>query len=106
MPTSGPEGRETTKALKWLNAQPGVWAVKVHGGRFSSGQPDILVCVRGHMVQIEFKRPGTEGTKVGQPTPLQQATMDHWERAGATVACCHSVAEVRAVIEPLLAAGE
>jgi hypothetical protein len=103
MATSGPETKETAKVIKWIRAQPDCHAVKVHGGRFSSGQPDVLACVAGLMVQIEMKAPGTEGTKRGEPTPLQAATMETWKRAGAIVACCHSVAEVKALIEPIIA---
>lgn len=103
MAVSGPESKETTKAIKALRAIDGVWAIKVHQGRFSSGQVDILACVRGTMVQIEMKAPNSEGTKAGEPTPLQAATMRQWADAGATTACCHTVAEVLAVVEPLLA---
>jgi Holliday junction resolvase len=53
-------------------------AIKVHGGGFTSGQPDVLVCFEGHMIQIEFKQPG----KV--PTDRQREELLKWAKAGAT----------------------
>lgn len=55
-------------------------AIKVHGGGHRggrSGEPDVLGCVSGRMVQVECKQPGNT------PTVLQLARLRAWQRAGA-----------------------
>ena len=54
------------------------WARVVHGSVFQdAGEPDIDACISGLAVKIECKLPGNE------PTPLQRASMQRWELAGA-----------------------
>lgn len=76
----------TKRILTRLNAMPDCYATKIHGGRWTAGQPDILGCIA---------RPGGRGgqafaieCKVGRnkPTPLQQAMLNHWARSGAMTA--------------------
>ena len=43
-----------SKILKYLNAQPCVWAIKVEVAN-QRGCPDILCCVHGQFIAIEVK---------------------------------------------------
>ena len=99
MATSGPETKLTQKVLAWLNSLEGVHATKVHGSRFSAGQPDILACVRGRMLQIEMKSPTLKAAK---PTPLQAKRLREWGDAGAVTMCANSHEEVAATVFALL----
>lgn len=79
----------TRSILKWLNDQPGCYAVKTHGGPFQAGQPDILGCFRGQMFALEVKRPGNK------PTKLQVAMLRKWLEAGAIIGVVTSLDEVK-----------
>jgi hypothetical protein len=52
-------------------------ALKIHGGMFTSGQPDVLVVYMGLALFIEFK------TQTGKTTKRQEASMSEWTNAGA-----------------------
>lgn len=78
--------------LKRLNALPGCYARKTHGGAYSAGWPDLIVCYQGHLLALEVKRPG------GRLTALQAVELDRWRAAGATAAVVTSWAEVQAVL--------
>lgn len=54
-------------------------AVKVHGGMWTSGQPDVCMCYSGKMIQIEFKQPGKK------PTDRQEGELESWKKAGAII---------------------
>lgn len=58
MPSEADLVRKIKKAL----IADGAYAAKIHGGRFSAGVPDLLVCVRGCFVGLEVKLPGKEKT--------------------------------------------
>ena len=47
------------KIKKALIAE-GAYAAKIHGGRYSVGIPDLLVCHEGNFVAFEVKLPGKE----------------------------------------------
>ena len=82
--------------LRWLNRQPGVKAVKTHGGPLGAGQPDITGCIRGRRFDIEVKRPG------GKPTKLQLRRLKEWEEAGSIVGVVYSLDEAKELLGPYL----
>lgn len=73
---------------------PGVYYEKRWGGPYGvAGAPDLSLCVRGRRVELEVK------TDVGRTTPLQEAELEKWRRAGALVGVVRSVEEVRSIVE-------
>ena len=72
------ESGVTAKLIKHINSIPGCFARKRFGGAFSSGDPDIQICYRGHTIFIEMK------TMDGQLSDLQAIMMQRWQAAGAT----------------------
>ena len=74
--------------LTWLRQVSTVR--KLHGTQFGTiGDPDIYGCYRGRMFVLELKQQGKK------PTPIQQARIAEWERAGAAVFVAHSLDELR-----------
>lgn len=74
-----PEARVTKRILDKLNALPDTYARKVHGGRYSSGWPDVIGSCGGTLLALEVKHPdATRGA-----TKLQLAELAKWYRTGA-----------------------
>lgn len=71
------ESGQTQKLLKELNAIPGCYARKRHGGAYCSGEPDAQACYKGQMFQIEVKLLG------GELSDLQAVMLQRWQDAGA-----------------------
>lgn len=67
--------------LKRLNAIPGVYAIRTHGGSFQQkGTPDIIGCARGRFFAIEAKKSARE-----KPSEAQLYTLKKFRLAdGAT----------------------
>lgn len=65
------------KIKKALIAE-GAYAAKIHGGRFSVGVPDLLVCHDGRFFAFEVKLPGKEGNL----TELQRNNLLSIRKAG------------------------
>lgn len=53
------EPRLVLKIRKALEAE-GCYVAKIHGGRYSVGVPDLLVCRDGQFIALEVKLPGKE----------------------------------------------
>lgn len=85
MAASTPEGKIVKALLAHIKSLGRAHAVKVHGGRYSSGQPDVLACIDGRMVQVEAKVPGNK------PTPRQMVNLRAWEASGALAGWVTSV---------------
>lgn len=90
------EATIVAKALKRLNAMPGVRARKVHGGAFVSGEPDLDIVAAGRSVKLEVKVPGETATK------LQDRIMEQWRAAGAVCAVVTSADEAIGIVEAVL----
>ena len=73
------ENAITTKLINKLKTLTGCYARKQHGGMFSSGDPDALICFRGKLVWVEVKVDG------GKLSALQAEQMQRWQNAGALV---------------------
>lgn len=65
-----------------------VWFYKVND-RFTSGLPDLLLCVEGQLYGIELK------IGKNKPTKLQQHFIDKINACGGRAICARSVDEVR-----------
>lgn len=99
----GPETRlvnEIRKAIRreWDNSV----VEKIHGGPYqSAGLPDLLVIVNGHVVGLEVKaqrRAETEEDAARRVTRIQEATLNQWRLAGASVAVVTSVKQATSVV--------
>lgn len=68
-----------------LNAIPGVYCLRTHGGSFQQkGTPDVLGCAHGHFFAIEAKR-----TAKDQPSTAQKYTLKKFSQAGGRVFVSH-----------------
>jgi hypothetical protein len=88
------ETERTEDVLAWMNAQPGVYAMKKHtNAQGEGGHPDIFACRRGRMVLVEMKKPGEE------PTLRQRQRLTGWQKAGAAVCWAFDVEHVQQLFE-------
>lgn len=77
-----------------LNAMPGVYCLRTHGGAFQQkGTPDILGCALGHFFAIEVKRTASE-----RPSAAQLYTLKKFREAGGATFVSHDP-KVREVIK-------
>ena len=87
MPLS--ETRLKQKVLAFLKAEyPQAWVYKA-ADRWTSGIPDLLLCVDGRFMGIELK--------VGnnQPTKIQKYVIERIRASGGSTTVCRSVDEVK-----------
>lgn len=93
MSSQGPEAKIVKACIKAIMEDPRPsLARKVHGSRYTVGEPDIDAVVAGRSLKVEVKVPGRE------PTGIQALTLRQWAEAGAVTACVHSVDEMRQVL--------
>ncbi|USH44782.1 holliday junction resolvase [Microbacterium phage Juanyo] len=79
------EAEVVRRMLKRLNAMPGVYALRTHGGSFQQkGTPDILGCAHGHFFAIEAKRSAKE-----KPSEAQQYNLRKFRQAGGVTFVSH-----------------
>jgi hypothetical protein len=78
-----------------------VWIYKPHD-QFTSGIPDLILCVMGSFVAIELKRPDEPGRKKLDATKLQEYTLAQIIQAYGQGYVCKSVDEVRQIIRRTL----
>lgn len=86
-----PEDRVLKPALARIRHFGGE-ARKVHGSRFSQGEPDIDAVLWGVPLKVECKAKG------GKPTGLQAARLKAWERAGAVTGWIDDPAQIDELI--------
>lgn len=68
-----------------LNALPGVYCLRTHGGSFQQkGTPDVMGCAHGRFFAIEAKKTARQ-----KPTEAQQYNLDQFRKAGGTVFVSH-----------------
>jgi len=92
--TAGPETKLVKKMLAKINGMDGCEARKVHGSRYSSGEPDIDAVLWGIPLKVEVK-----ALSGGKPTPLQEARLRAWHKAGAITGWVNSMEELEELIE-------
>lgn len=79
MTTSKLEGNLKSECLRWVKPLSEVWFIVVVGsGVQGSGVPDVLLCVNGHFVACEFKRPDGKGVT----SEIQKAKINRIRKAG------------------------
>lgn len=79
------EAEVVRRQLKVLNALPGVYALRTHGGSFQQkGTPDVLGCALGRFFAIEAKKSARE-----QPSAAQQYNMKKFRQAGGRTFVSH-----------------
>lgn len=87
------ESAITAAIMRWLHAQPDVYAFKVHGhAMMRVGIPDIVASVGGLAVYLEVK------TEKGIVTKRQLAEHDRICASGAICAVVRSLAEVQKIV--------
>lgn len=68
-----------------LNALPGVYCLRTHGGAFQQkGTPDIMGCAHGHFFAIEAKKSARE-----KPSEAQQYNLKKFRQAGGKTFVSH-----------------
>jgi hypothetical protein len=87
------EAHITSTIITWIRQQRNGWAIKVHGNRFQSGEPDISACIDGRCIKLEVKTP------TGRATKLQMLTLQKWELAGAVTGVVRSLSDVEILLE-------
>lgn len=87
------EPKLVLKIRKALEAE-GAYAAKIHGGRYSVGVPDILVCYKGRFYGFEVKLPGKEKNL----TALQRTQLQGIRDAGGQAWVITSVEEATYLI--------
>lgn len=71
--------------LSRLNALPGVYAIRTHGGAFQmKGTPDIIGCAHGHFFAIEAKRSSKE-----RPSKAQLYILKKFSKSGGKTFVSH-----------------
>lgn len=93
-----PTEKTITKNIQaWLKAQHNLFHYKVHGDPFqTAGLPDLIICVNGHFVGLEVKRPGNKPTLIQAMTIAKIVSAHGWARV------VYSLDDVKEIIEPLL----
>lgn len=93
------EAEVVRRMMKRLNAIPGVYCLRTHGGAFQQkGTPDIIGSAHGCFFAIEAKRTARE-----KPTESQLYTLKKFRQAGGATFVSHDpqVQEVVAWIATL-----
>lgn len=73
------------------------WVKKIND-RCQVGIPDILICLRGHFIAVETKRPDGKGNK---GTPKQRYEMWKIRKAGGTAILDHRLEEIMSKLKEL-----
>lgn len=92
-----PEAQLSSKIVKWLNEQPGVWARKKHQSQYGhKGDPDIHGCVFGRFFGIEVK--------IGKntPTKIQSKCLEDIAAAGGITGVAYNLDDVKEILGPYM----
>ena len=85
-----------SKVMKYLKAQPNIWAVKVIQANVS-GVPHIIGAKGFKFFAIELKNPNGKG----KTTALQQYNVDKLSDIGANILVSHDYLEVTQFIQAI-----
>lgn len=79
------ESEVVRRMMARLNALPGVYCLRTHGGAFQQkGTPDIMGCAHGHFFAIEAKKSARE-----KPSEAQQYNLKKFRQAGGKTFVSH-----------------
>lgn len=88
-----PEGRTKSEIRKFLSDSGAFWS-NVQGGPGSKpGDPDIVVCYKGHYIGLEAK------SENGVQSPIQKVRETEIIKAGGIYEIVRSVEDVKKVLE-------
>lgn len=97
--TSKLESPLQIKCLRWVKHLSEVWCINIVGsGVQASGTPDVLFCINGHFIAVEFKRPDGKGVV----SDIQKAKIERIRRAGGRVEVVDSFDEFKRLIREYL----
>jgi hypothetical protein len=91
-----PEKPETKLHKKMMARlrERGAWVTKIHGGIYSSGVPDLLVCYLGYFVALEVKLPSNRS----KATALQAAQLRQIRASGGYGYVVRSIRDVERIL--------
>lgn len=91
--SSGPE-KNVENAIREELRKRGGWVIKIFANEFQGvGNPDLLVCYKGHFLAFETKAPG------GRTKNVQKATLRNIARAGGCAISVRSIDVCRSVLD-------
>lgn len=82
--------------IRYINSLPKCKAVKWSQDGRQRGNPDIIASIRGWMLLIEVKQPGS------MPSKLQEMTMRTWRVTGTHVIWADHLEHVKKYIDNML----
>lgn len=85
-----------TRALNYLRAQYPKGFFWKASDQFQGGIPDIVGCIEGKFIAIELK------VKGNKTTPLQDFVLNKLKEAGAIIAVCYSIDDIKELMYKLL----
>lgn len=89
------EGQLKTEIRKYLTGIGAFWS-NIQGGPGSKpGDPDIVVCYKGHYIGLEAK------AHRGVQSPIQKRRMDEIRDAGGIYAIVRSLDDVKEIMESI-----
>lgn len=83
-----------SKVLRYLNSLPGCMAENVSGNAKQSGRADINACYKGRCLKLELK----DGDTDYEATEQQKLYLLKWKKAGAIVAVCRYLKDIKKII--------
>ncbi len=96
--TSRKESSLQRRCLVWVKARPDIWCVKIQGGGSQdAGVPDVLLCIRGLFVAVEFKRPDGKG----RLSDIQRVQIERIRKAGGVAVVIDNYEDFVKLIEGL-----
>jgi len=83
------ESQLKEKVIRYIRkSYPSAWLYK-SADRWTSGIPDLIICINGKFMAIELK------VGKNKPTRIQQYVLKKIEKAGGQSGVCRSITEVK-----------
>ena len=97
------ESQLTRKILKAIKIHhPDVWVYKTND-RFTSGIPDLIMCINGCFCAVELKSPQIKNS---MPNKIQAFVLNNIDRADGATSICNSWIEVDEFIKSIKKGGD
>jgi len=94
----GPEDRFKNRVLRVLKTHGGWWYTTPRSRFTKAGVPDVIGCMNGRFIAIEFKNPDGYYTT----TPAQRMNLDHIHSVGGVAFVCDSEQKATEVINYII----
>lgn len=85
------ESQLKTKCKRWVERYYDCYVV-LPEQYIKSGDPDMIICLRGYFIAIEFKLPGNK------PTKLQEEKLNKIQTSGGDAYLCYSFDEFKQLV--------